>query len=207
MRAYHMHNAPKGDAPSMSGPTRTAFRRELPHATRGMAPARGGRRLTGRGIFFLTTGFFAIVFAVNAAMLTLALGTFPGVEVESSYRAGLLFNDAVAAAEAQAARRWQIDATLTRHGANDVKVRVAARDAAGAPLTGHAFAVALKRPASDAGDRRAVLREEERGAYAAVLRDVPVGQWILEVEAAGLAHDGENATRAFFSRNRVFLSE
>ena len=64
-------------------------------------------------VFGLMVAFFAVVFGVNGFMAHEALSTFGGVETDSSYRAGQLFEHEVAMAKAQDAQHWQVDAKVT----------------------------------------------------------------------------------------------
>ena len=60
-----------------------------------------GFRVTGRMVLFSFIGFFAVVASVNAFMITSAVRTFSGVETENAYKAGLAFNESLAAAGAE----------------------------------------------------------------------------------------------------------
>lgn len=56
--------------------------------------------LTGRHVFFITTGAFAVIIGVNLLLAFKAVSTFPGLEVGNSYVASQGFNDRKAAQEA-----------------------------------------------------------------------------------------------------------
>jgi len=90
--------------------------------------------MTGRTVFVLLSTFFGVIFAVNGVMIRAALSSFGGVETESSYKAGLAFKAEIAAAGAQAARHWRIDAHLAREDDGRTLLTVTASDAAGRPL-------------------------------------------------------------------------
>ena len=66
------------------------------------------RELTGKHVLFWFLGFFALVFAVNGALVKAATSTFGGVETSSSYKAGLMFKQDIAAAEQQDALNWRV---------------------------------------------------------------------------------------------------
>lgn len=156
------------------------------------------RPLTGRRVLIYLVAFFGVVFAANAALVKYALETLPGTEVDSAYRASLAFNAEIAAAHAQAQRGWHVVAHVERAG-EGARLRIDARDAAGAPLGGMGFTARLERPTDVRGDRGFVLTERETGIYSGQAADVAPGQWELIVEAA------RGNERVFLSRNRVVM--
>jgi hypothetical protein len=88
-----------------------------------MERTRSPRRWTGRMILLTLLAFFGVVFAVNGVLIHEALSTFGGVDTESAYQAGRMFEQDVAMAKAQDARQWHVDAKMTpspdgarRHG-------------------------------------------------------------------------------------------
>jgi len=64
-----------------------------------------GRPLTGRSVLFCLLAFFGVIISVNIAMMTLAVETLPGTDVDSPYSAGLAYNQEITAARAQEARQ------------------------------------------------------------------------------------------------------
>jgi nitrogen fixation protein FixH len=161
-------------------------------------PAATGRPITGRTVLVWLIGFFAVIFAANAAFIYLAVSTFPGLEVASSYKAGQEFEAEVEAAHRQAERAWAVDgsAILGSEGA-DVTVSFADRD--GLVLAGLDVRATLAHTVDTAHDRSAVLAETAPGTYAAHLPDVTAGQWTLVIEAS------RRGERQFRSRNVVVL--
>src|SRR5436190_114603 len=67
-------------------------------------------QVTGRMVFGLLVGFFAVVIGVNAVLVHEAISTFGGMETDGSYRAGQLFGREVALAKAQDAQQWRVEA-------------------------------------------------------------------------------------------------
>src|SRR3712207_8754985 len=108
------------------------------------APIRAPRPLTGRMVLACFVAFFGLVFAMNAFMVRVAVSSFSGVETESAYKAGLSFKNDVAAAHAQDARHWAVEASLQRGGATSVIIT--ARDAQGQALAGLTPEVRLAHP-------------------------------------------------------------
>lgn len=160
-----------------------------------------GFRLTGRHVLAITMAFFGLIFAANAALIWLALGSFPGTVTDSSYRASQTYNAEIAAAGAQAARGWKVDASLTRAADGHAAVAVEIHDHDGRALTGLAVEALLEHPATRALDRTLTLAETvgTTGRYAAAAEDLPAGQWRLVIRADG--GDG----RTFRSESRIVL--
>ncbi len=156
------------------------------------------REVTGRTVLFSLVGFFGVVFAVNAVMVKAATSTFGGVETSSSYKAGLMFKQEVAAAEKQDARHWQVGGTLKRNGAGEAVLDFTARDAAGKPLTGLTADARLAHPADSRLDHVIKLDRVGSGEFRGEAT-VPRGQWELFVDL----YRGED--RVFRSRSRVTL--
>jgi nitrogen fixation protein FixH len=86
------------------------------------------RVLTGRMVLYCILAFFGSIIAMNVVMIRVAVSSFSGVETESSYKAGLAFKNDVAAAHAQDALHWSVEANLQREG-DASRVLICARDA------------------------------------------------------------------------------
>jgi len=156
------------------------------------------REVTGRTVLIWLVCFFGAVFVINGVMIKAATSTFGGVETASSYKAGLQFKQEVAAAEQQDARHWKIDGSLKRNGAGDAVLDFAARDEAGAPLTGLTAEVRLVHPADARLDHAIKVDRIGAGQFRGEAA-VPRGQWELLVD---LYRDD---ARVFRSRSRVTL--
>lgn len=156
------------------------------------------RELTGRMVLVCILGFFGVVFAVNGVMVQAAISTFGGVEVASSYQAGLDFAREEKAARAQDALHWQVAAALSKTPDGATRLAVTAEDAAGRPLTGLTATARLEHPEHRASDRTVALTTEAPGRFGGATARA-IGQWDLVID---LARDGK---RLFRSRNRVVL--
>lgn len=170
----------------------SVFDREIETAWR-----RSPRRWTGWTILLVLFGFFGTVFAVNGVMIYEALSTLSGVDTDSAYQAGLQFEQEVAAAKAQDARRWRVDAKLTPSAGGEL-VEVSARDAAGQPLGGMQASALFERPTDRRLDRNVELIETAAGRYRGNA-EVAAGQWDIVIE---LTRQGE---QMFRSKNRIIL--
>lgn len=154
--------------------------------------------ITGRMVFGLLVGFFAIVIGVNGLMIHKAISTFGGLETESSYRAGQLFEREVEMAKAQDAQHWKVHATVTTPGDGSTALDIGARDAAGLPLAGMDASARFERPTDRRLDRAVTVSEEAPGRFRGSTK-ISSGQWDLVIE---LSRGGE---RLFRSRNRIVL--
>lgn len=156
------------------------------------------RPVTGRTVLACLIAFFAVVFAANGILVGAAVSTFSGLETSSSYQAGLTFARDAAAAHAQDELHWQVKANV-RAAPGKTLVEIAARDAAGRPLSGLQATARLSHPNDKRADQDVSLSEETTGQFRGTAESV-VGQWDVIIE---LSRDGE---RLFRSRNRVVLN-
>jgi nitrogen fixation protein FixH len=156
------------------------------------------RELTGWMVFGMMVAFFAVVFGVNAFMAHEALSTFGGVEIESSYQAGQMFERDVAMAKAQDAQRWQVDAKVSAAASGAALLDITPRDASGAQLTGMTATALFARPTDRRLDRAVTISEDAPGHFHGSA-DITAGQWDLVIE---LSRQGE---RVFRSKNRVLI--
>ncbi|AXS39676.1 FixH family protein [Breoghania sp. L-A4] len=159
------------------------------------------REFTGRSMLLWLGCFFGVMFAANGFLVWFALTSWTGLEVESSYKAGQVYQSEIDAAHAQAARNWDIAAKLNRTPDGSAHLRVLAHDANTAPLTGLPMLATLQRPTHRAEDREIVLVEGEAGVYSGSVAGLGAGQWDLLIKV------DDSKGQGFRSRNRVFLSE
>lgn len=164
-------------------------------------PMKDPKPITGKTVLAWLLGFFAVVFAANAVFIYLALGSFPGVVVESSYEAGQAYNRELAAAKVQAGLHWQVSSSVERTGTGGARILVEAADAAGVPLYGVEIRAYLRHPAHALADVDTVLKADGGGRYVADLNAIPAGNWTLILE---IDRDGD---RKFKSENRIFLKD
>jgi nitrogen fixation protein FixH len=161
-------------------------------ATTGRSP----RPITGRSVLIYFISFFGIIFAMNFYMVRVAISSFSGVETESAYKAGLSFKNDVAAALAQDARHWSVEAFLERGRAPGISI--AARDAKGQPLTGLKPDVRLAHPTDKRRDVVLEFVEPTPGQFRSVT-SMREGQWDLVI---GLKRESETVFR---SKSRISL--
>jgi nitrogen fixation protein FixH len=164
----------------------------------GGGTGRRPRELTGRTVLFCLVGFFAVVAAVNGVMMTAAVTTFSGVETANSYQAGVTFAREEAAAVAQEARHWRVNAALRPGPGATTKIELSAKDAADRPLGGLDASITLIHPNDRRRDHPVAMQTDGPGRFRGAIAPV-AGQWDLVIE---LSRGGE---RLFRSRERIIL--
>jgi nitrogen fixation protein FixH len=156
------------------------------------------RQVTGRMVFVMIVAFFAVIIGVNGFMAHEALSTFRGVDVDSAYRAGQIFEHDVAMAETQDERHWRVNGQITAAAGGGKALDIAARDSTGAALAGLTATAQFTRPTDRRLDRTVSVREDTPGHFHGDVA-LPAGQWDLVIE---LSRQGE---RQFRSVNRVVI--
>ena len=142
-------------------------------------PRRAPRPITGRTVLLYFVTFFSVIFAMNFYMVRVAISSFSGVETESAYKAGLSFKNDVAAAQAQDARHWSVEASLERNG--PAGVIITARDAQGQALAGLGPKIRLAHPTDKRRDVPLEFVEVTPGRFKS-LTPMLEGQWDLVIE-------------------------
>ncbi|MEQ1710505.1 MAG: FixH family protein [Hyphomicrobium sp.] len=160
----------------------------------------GSWRFTGRMALGLFVGFFAIVFAVNGVMLTMALKTHSGVVANEPYRKGLKYNDRIAADAMQAELGWASDIAVSPD-ARRLVVRL--NDKAGAAVDGMKVLAEIGRPSSNHQDLRFELAPTAPGRYEVALPELETGAYIATLDVA-TARGGE-ADVVYRARRRLWI--
>ena len=136
-------------------------------------------------------GFFAVVFAVNGVMLTVALTTFNGLWTEGAYNRGLSYNETLAERDAQRALGWRVATEATHDDILSSIITLTAFDESEQPLPGVRIEAVARRPTSQQADFALDFRQAGRGLYQADV-DWPM-QGLWEVRAT--VHSGGDAYR------------
>lgn len=167
-------------------------------------PPPQARRQRPRGWWYpwIFVGGMLVVIAVNAVLITAAIGTFPGFETRDHYRKGLAYNANLAAAREQDQRGWQMElAFQPEHddtGGHRGRLDVRFADAAGSPLAGLDVQARLIRPTQAGHDQELALVTQGDGRYSGAVNVTLPGQWEVRV----LARDGD---RHFQATRRLFV--
>jgi nitrogen fixation protein FixH len=156
------------------------------------------KELTGRMVLLCLVGFFGVVAAVNAFMMGAAISTFAGLDSDSPYQAGLAFEEEIAAARAQQALHWQVQAKVASMDGGETRVEISARDASGTPLSGLGATARFVHPTDRRLDRDLAVTQDAPGHFSGAT-GMAAGQWDVVID---LSRDG---VRQFRSKNRVVL--
>lgn len=154
-------------------------------------------QLTGWVVLVYLLTFFGVVIGVNGVMIYEALSTMRGVDTESAYQAGRMFERDVAMIKAQDARHWQVKVKLTP-AANATRLELVARDETGDVLMGVAASATFERPTDRGLDRDIALTEDSPGQFRGKT-ELIAGQWDLVIV---ISRQGQ---QLFRSKNRIVL--
>ena len=132
--------------------------------------------LTGRKVFAITAGFFAVVIAVNITMAFQAVSTFPGLEVANSYVASQSFDRE---RTAQQALGWRLNAT-----ANTNEITLHFQDADGRVVVPQDVRADLGR-ATEARDDHSIDLITVGDVFRADVALEP-GKWVLWISATAI---------------------
>ena len=132
------------------------------------------------GIFVLG---FLIVIAVNGILIFTAVSSFSGLETESAYDKGLRYNEALAAAKANAETGWRAEPLVTGGQSDERKLEIIITDRDGAPVTELRVEAFLVRPTNAGMDSKIALTDFGAGRYGAVFTPKALGNWELRLKA------------------------
>jgi nitrogen fixation protein FixH len=149
-------------------------------------------------VLLIILAFFGTIIAVNLVMLRFAISTFSGVGEKNAYTAGLSHDRAVAAARAQDALGWKVDARVRRTTAGRIEVVITRADGV---VAGPLVAIArFEHPSDGRQDHVADLGASTRDVWRAEF-DLPSGAWDLTIELKS-----EGAV-LFRSRDRLTIGD
>lgn len=132
------------------------------------------RELTGRHVFLITAGAFAVIIAVNLGLAWAAVSTFPGIEVRNGYIASQTFE---AERQAQQALGWTAQ---TRLEGGTLRVTITGRD--GGPADVRHLSGLLGRATTTAADQSPTFARTGDATFAAPV-ETSRGAWVLHLSA------------------------
>lgn len=148
-----------------------------------------------RYIPWLFVAGFAIVVAVNATMITFAVGSFSGLYTTKPRERGLHYNAVVAEQRVRDSLGWRID---TAWRPETGRLEVAVSDSTGQPLAGARVVAELVRPVEKRPPIGVSLTTVDPGRFAGNV-ELPIrGNWDLDVV---VEHQGSR----FAQTRRLFL--
>lgn len=143
-------------------------------------PSNHRRALWIPGLFVLG---FLIVIAVNGVLIFTSIHSFSGLETESAYERGLHYNQALAAAAANAQTGWRAEPRVLAGSAGERKLEIAITDRGGAPVTELKVEAYLVRPTTAGMDTALALTDLGSGRYSAAFTPKALGNWELRLQA------------------------
>ncbi len=138
-----------------------------------------GRKLTGWHVACMFFGGFGVIIGVNLYMASQAVGTFPGLEVSSSYADSQTFDDRRAA---QDALGWHASVD-----SDPDELRLSLVDEAGRPVYPAQLEALLTRPTTRAEDQ---MLDLTRGANGMLVAPAEIGDGRWRLRLTGTARDG-----------------
>ena len=135
----------------------------------------GGKPLTGRKVFAIFAGAFAVIIGVNLFMAWNAVGTFPGLEVKNSYVASQTFD---AERKAQEALGWDTSAEVV---GETVRLTITGPD--GKPARVETVEGTIGRATQRADDQVLEFHQNEVGVHVAEVTPLDFGKWEIRFVA------------------------
>ena len=129
----------------------------------------GGKPLTGRKVFAIFAGAFALIIGVNLFMAWSAIGTFPGLETKNAYVANQTFD---AERAAQKALGWETSAAIEGD-----TVLLTILGPGGAPARVEAIEGTIGRPTHRTDDQVLEFRRNDVGVHVADVAPLDFGKW------------------------------
>jgi nitrogen fixation protein FixH len=126
--------------------------------------------------------FFIFLTCVEIRLVTLAVNSFTGLSEADPYRRGLDYNETIAARQKDRDLGWRVSVGYEPKGALRGVVKVAARDAQGAELSGVRITGTASRGGNDIPVAFSVL--DDGSAEGALSVDAP-GRWFLRIRIEG----------------------
>lgn len=140
-----------------------------------------------RFIPWMFVGAFAVIIAVNGALVYFAQSSFSGLETEHAYERGLKYNQTLEAAAAQDQLGWRGEITLDPAANGQYELAVQFADRQARPIDGLRVDAHVRRPSNADMDQDVTLRHMGGGRYAAEIALPALGQWDVRI----VAHDGD----------------
>lgn len=163
-----------------------------PRSTNGDPPPRWSKLIP-----WIFVGGFAIVIAVNGALIYFANSTFSGLETEHAYETGLHYNQSLEAAAAQEKLGWRGDIALSAEADGKRELTVLFADRLERPIDGLAVEAHLLRPANAGMDLNLTLAGKGNGRYTADVTLPAPGQWDIRIVARDAEHSWQKSERLF----------
>lgn len=161
---------------------------------------------TGWHMLFLMVAFFGTIITVNMVLVFKAVGSYPGVDTQQSYRQGLAYNETLNARVRQKTLEWSADITVTPAQ----KIILNITDKNTMPVRGLTVTGILKHPTDTNQDKDLVFMQNmQTGQYEVQLDTHLKGKkWLLTkaVYANAASETSGKADAPYFeTRNELWL--
>lgn len=150
-----------------------------------------------KAIPWMFVGGFAIVVAVNGALIYFAQSSFSGLETEHAYDRGLTYNRTLEAAAAQEKLGWRGDIALSDAIDGKRTLTVLFADKLERPIDDLKVEAHLLRPSNAGMDVNLTLAGQGNGRYVADLALPAPGQWDIRIVARDTEHSWQKSERLF----------
>jgi nitrogen fixation protein FixH len=142
--------------------------------------------------------FFAVVLAVNGAMIWIAFATWTGLTTVGAYQKGLAYNRVLAAAKAQEALGWRVDLNLAATDGRLAVLNLTLADRFGDLIEDAQVTAAFVRPTQAGHDLELTVPHTHAGVYAAQAALPFAGAWELHLTI-------QSGGDTYLMRRRIYL--
>lgn len=143
---------------------------------------------------------FFVIFAANATMVGMALGSWRGLVTTDAYDKGVAYQEAIDAEKREQALGWSIDLSVDSPQPKRADVLISVTDDQGRPLDADRVRVGFVRPTQEGYDSLHTLNAVGGGKYAKSIQLPLKGLWELRIEA-------EKGADAYRVSRRITLNE
>ena len=137
--------------------------------------------LKGWHVLVMISLFFGVMISVNATMVTLALRSHPGEDVERSYTQGINYNETLERRRIQESLGWQ-----ARFNVVENRLLLQMSDREGNPLSDLVLAGSMRHPTRTALDCPIMMESMGEGRYEIDLPCVLEGRWSVRLASQNL---------------------
>ncbi len=165
-----------------------------------MANTQKPTSVTGRHVLMMMVAFFGVIFAVQAAFITVAVYTHSGVVSKQPYRKGLKYGERIDMYDRQQKLGWQETLTTSKDNRTLTVVLI---DQYKKPVLGLKLVGKIGRPVTMSQDKPLTFKSIGEGSYTTQLPYEKLeGAYIVDLQAAHPTPDAEIIWR---SRKRLWL--
>ena len=150
-----------------------------------------------RFIPWMFVGGFAIVIAVNGALIYFASSSFSGLETDHAYETGLHYNQSLEAAAAQEKLGWRGEISLSEPTGGTRALTVLFADKLERPIDGLKVEAHLLRPSNAGMDLNLVLDGKGNGRYVSDVALPAPGNWEIRIVARDNERSWQKSERLF----------